>query len=711
MSGPGQRNDHPQLGPYNNGVQPQQQHPYYQQQYQPHFAQSHPQAPAASSGIKLKLNFSRGGGGSASSPKEASPAPLPPQYPQTGFHALSAAAYPQAIPQSQPSYPPLPQSQALSQGQIYPPYQPSPSYSNDMARLSSRNSAPANDDSGRPARTRNNLNYNVDKLTQYSNPAVAIQQGNNLAGPSTRRSSGSARANGAVKAEDDDEAYIEDDADGSFDDDGEEDYGSRKKAGSKAPARGGGKGKGKNRGPPPGSKAAPKRRSGGYKNEDDEDDFVAPDEDEDADFDEEDESGDLGSTKLPPGRAGTKAKHPNLARLSDSSDEDRPLAADTTRSQHVQGTVSRRPPATQFVPDSEADAHYVVPGSISGNGRRASQQMVPAHQLLFSEDAGLGNGPIQPNAAHRRRVADSEDEQDAEGESELASEGYVVAGVPRQQQQQAMLAVPQVKVETYQTGSGRHTRKAIVESEAEDEPLSAKKKAQSRSDRKYLGNGSDSADDYSDDEVAYATRRKAAPRKTRFAGRVTRNSRRAAADDDDEEYEETSRRRPSSSDDDDIELILTDAESQDELMFEGRKGKDGKNYRLRKRSQPVNYNLPAMFGLNPDGTPAAPVPGSSKTDGGSAKKGKKKRSVYGGPKHLPFNMSGKQLGSLFGEQYDSSSDDDANTPRRPAGGLLGAGAMSTGGMPMDFASGTPANFGKISGATSQLDVRDVCLCG
>ena len=141
-------------------------------------------------------------------------------------------------------------------------------------------------------------------------------------------------------------------------------------------------------------------------------------------------------------------------------------------------------------------------------------------------------------------------------------------------------------------------------------------------------------------------------------------------------------------------MNLTDGDSQDELNIQNAELlKDGRNYRLRKRSG-VNYNLPAMFGLNADGTPAA---NAKAADGKKDKP--KKRSTYGGPKHLPFNMSGKQLGTLFGENPpDSSSDDDAQTPKRLGG--LGAGAMSAGATPMDFGAGTPSNLGKISGATS-----------
>jgi hypothetical protein len=470
-----------------------------------------------------------------------------------------------------------------------------------------------------------------------------------------------------------------------------------------------------------------KRRANAYGNEDEEDDFVAEDDDEEAEFDEDD--GDelaIGSRGQSSRRAAKPAppaaKHPNLQHFSESSDEDededKPLAA--VSSQYVRGSTSTAPMATQFVPDSEADAHYVVPGSVNGN-RRLSQVIVPAHQLLFSDSAPATSAISRPSGSKARIPSSDDNEEDAEGEVEPASEGYVVtsAGPSRQQQQQQQQQIqllvpppPQVKAEAYQTGSGRRTaRRAIIESDNEEDDAAAggaKKRGPSRSDRKYLGDGTESGESYSDDDRAYGTSRRKSTRKTRFVGRVTRNSRRAMNDDDDEEYEESSRRRHSTESSDDLPLVLTDTESQDELMLQsgGRRAKDGKNYRLRKRKQEVNYNLPAMFGLNPDGSTA--IPAVSDKPESSSKKGKKKRSGYGGPKHLPFNMSGKQLGHLFGEANDSSSDDDGNTPRRPAGGLLGAGAMSAGSMPMDFASGTPANLGKISGATSTCSFPFMC---
>lgn len=701
-------NDRSQLGPnsYNGS------HQAYSGQYQPQFTQlSQPQTTTL--GLKVKINLS-GRGGSSASPKEASPPQLPPaQYPRTEVQALSSAAYPpHLVPQSQPYYPPLPQPpsqqhQASTQSPQYLPYQPQQLFINDMARLSTgRSAAPVSNDTGRPTRERNQINYNADRLSALSNPVAAAQpaqQYQGSAGPSTRRNP---RASGAVKAEEEDGDY-ENDEDGSFDDYAYGANGTRKKA----PVRGtGGKGKGKGQEPPAGSKAAPKRRSGGYKNEDDEDDFVVADDDEEDAFNDEEDSDGLQVQQEPQRRppaaakpAAAPVKHPNLAPMSDSSDEeeDEPIAVGA-RLQYVQGSVTKPPPPTHFVPDSNADAYHVVAGSVN-NTRRASQANAPPHERLF--DVELPSA-ARPGGSIRRKVPDSDEEEDAEGEPELASEGYLVtsAGTSRQTQPQLMLQQPPpVKEEAYQTGSGRQTRRrAIIESD-EAEDVDSKKRTQSRSGRKYLGDGSESGDSYSEEDRAYSTRRKSA-RKTRFAGRVTRSSRRAARDDDDEEYEEATRRHNSTdSSDDDTALVLTDTESQDELLYQGRAGKDGKNYRLRKRKQEVNYNLPAMFGLNPDGTPAIPAGGVDKPESGSSKKGKKKRTGYGGPKHLPFNMSGKQLGNLFGElTHDSSSDDDGNTPRRPAGGLLGAGAMSAGGMPMDFMSGTPANLGKISGATSEL---------
>jgi hypothetical protein len=209
-------------------------------------------------------------------------------------------------------------------------------------------------------------------------------------------------------------------------------------------------------------------------------------------------------------------------------------------------------------------------------------------------------------------------------------------------------------------------------------------------------------------------RKKGAKASRYDSGRRTRSTRGGGrGEDSDGDYEDPNayvRRDAGSTEtdsEDDEVPDLTDAESQDELVQAALKkmkgGKDEKEYRFRKRAQ-VNYSLPAIFGLNPDGTPKEPEVSATAKD---KEKPKKKKSGYGGPKHLPFNMSGKQLSNLFGDPPDSSDDDDVASPSKggAAGYFGGPGALATGGTGTgDWmgAAGTSNNLGKVSGATSEL---------
>lgn len=404
------------------------------------------------------------------------------------------------------------------------------------------------------------------------------------------------------------------------------------------------------------------------------------------------------------------------------------------------------------------------------NGQRTATQSTiagPSHlqdavseadsQMTASSDAPhvTSNGqtyeakytaPTTASNNRRKRVIFSEneeEEEDAEGESELppSDAPTVIANniyAPSSLNDLPDIP-PQVIVQEYKTHSGRRTlRKTLIESPGsseDEETLGGKRRrGQSKQAKKYAGENCDDGEgDYKDNKAEgdeYMNDKRSI-RKLRNArlnslaaakrngGRTTRSTARWDGDDD-EDYEEpdnNSRRgngrrySTESSDEEDGAPQFSDHTSDDDIMLAAKRGKEqdknDRGYGLR-RTNKVNYNLPTLFGLNPDGTAKA-GPSNETSQSNGKDKVKKKKSGYGGPsQHLPFNMSGRQLGNLFGEApIDSSSDDDAATPRRGSasyGGTSG-GAMSAGGGAgsMDFGySGTPNNLGKVSGATSKF---------
>lgn len=558
-----------------------------------------------------------------------------------------------------------------------------------------------------------------------------------------------------TKDEDEDGDFDAEEDDDDDDEDGE--YGAPSRSSTKgkgkgrassASANGRGRGRGKARGG--GASANGKKRSSNaYQMDDDEEeDYV--DEDDEGSFKDEDGSEEE-ELKVPlrnPPRAAapTIFSHPNFY-IPDQTSAPSSNAANATTSRRVnikfngkgQASIANQAAsAAAFnAPASEADSQITA----SSDAPHVTSNGVYNYQAQYNAPQGVATSS-KPTG--KLRIVDSEDEEDAEGESELPSEAPTVTAhnaYGANLRPDDIPAQPEVVVQEYQTNSGRRTlRRTMVESPATSEDEAANKRAktrgQSKTARKYAGEDSEGEGDYKDEEGGdddYRATRKARNTRLRTLANKRAGGRGNASkrwdEDDDEDYEEPERsgRRggaisTESSDGDDEHVVFSDHTSDDDLLLAHRiasggqgRGKrrskggdgaggdeedDGRAYGLRRKTK-VNYNLPALFGLNPDGTAKA---GPSNEGNGASKDKKKKKSGYGGTQHLPFNMSGRQLGSLFGEAPDSSSDEDGATPRR--GGTYGGtsgGAMSAGGAgAMDFGfSGTPSNLGKVSGATSK----------
>lgn len=554
----------------------------------------------------------------------------------------------------------------------------------------------------------------------------------------------------------------EEDGDGDYEeaeDDEDGEYGAPTARSSST--KGKGKGKAAPQSKPRGNNAkagqsnGKKKSSNAYKMEDDEEDDYVEEDDDEGSYNEEDEEEmeedvplqQQQHTRNPPRAAAAAAssalQHPNFIPYNQMQNHQAAAASTVPPStrrlqirfangqQKTAASFQNPGPSTSHDAPSEADSQYTVssdaPHVSSANGHTFEARYTAPTTSTSTTTKRKGNV-----------IADSEDEEeDAEGESELPSEAPTVTAhnvyAPSSLNDLPDLP-PQIIVQEYKTHSGRRTmRRTLVESPAtsEDENLGGggggrgKRRAQSKQAKKYAGEDEDDAEgDYKDDGGADAEGDERSSRRARKArltsmaakrngGRVTRGSARWDGDDDD--YEETERkggggRSYSTESSDDADAVqLSDHTSDDDIMLAakgdaGGNGKNARGYTLR-RTNKVNYNLPALFGLNPDGTAKA-GPSNERSSSNDRDNKKKKKSGYGGgAQHLPFNMSGRQLGSLFGEAPDSSSDDDAATPRRGSGtyGGTSGGAMSAGGAgAMDFGySGTPSNLGKVSGTTSK----------
>lgn len=396
----------------------------------------------------------------------------------------------------------------------------------------------------------------------------------------------------------------------------------------------------------------------------------------------------------------------------------------------------------------------IPPPKPSSNGHITSpsystHQAQSPHTIPDSDDPGTAEQLAQTLFPHnpvqqRRPTRVPQSEEDGEGEDadgsadplahppqamitnvQYAPNGKMYA----QAQVSAYLPPPEPKTESYRTSSGRRTTvRHVVDSEDDtDDSLNLKKKTRSKAAKTYAGEVDvDEEDEYHEDPEeeyepggggrltrqrklqALANKNRAKSKSTRASSRGARRSSRRKDDDEDDEYAEPSRnaRFASSSASDDGSPDLNDDESEDDLM-KNLQSQDTERYSKRNRSE-VNYNVAAMFGLDANGKPL-PKEGGNDTE----KVKKKKRPTYGAPKRLPFNMSGKQLGSLFGEAPpDSDSDDDNGmTPKRT--GLLGngaAGAFALPGSGFEFSASTSNNLGKISGATSKGDRVTILRC-
>lgn len=512
-------------------------------------------------------------------------------------------------------------------------------------------------------------------------------------------------SNGGGGGNDEDEEEYQEDADGSDDD-----YGAppSKKTGSNkrgAKARGGGKARG-GRGGRASGRATRKKYD-----EDDEEDYEEEQEDEEEE-EEDDDIVNVAASKQNSGgrtRRAAASAQINYAQQQaypvdegeDEAEEEEDAGGDgyeekdtTIQPHYTDQPQFIAPSALQIVPNSQPNA----------SGPTVAQSLFPESE---SNEVLMSANTASTSKRHNRVVNSDED---ADGEEAPTSDALSVLATNAPSARDALPTIkipPPAAVQVYETSSGRRTtRKAIVESSDEDDDRSpAKTRSQSKQARKYAGEDIVSEGSYNDDDEEYGENKRRYPKRKvlRNGARQTRagtaRASRRRGEDDDDDYEENSRTRYSPSPSEE-ELDLTDTESVDELGLQAmtRNGR-GRNYRLRKRAE-VNYSLPAMFGLNPDGTPAANAAGTNAAGEGE-KKPKKKKSGYGAPQHLPFNMSGKQLGSLFGEPPDSSSDEDGASPRRggATSGLLGTGAMPAGGL--DYMAGQPNNLGKLPGSKSE----------
>ncbi|OJT10605.1 hypothetical protein TRAPUB_12904 [Trametes pubescens] len=142
--------------------------------------------------------------------------------------------------------------------------------------------------------------------------------------------------------------------------------------------------------------------------------------------------------------------------------------------------------------------------------------------------------------------------------------------------------------------------------------------------------------------------------------------------------------------------VDVDADGEGDADGDGEAETDGKPYSLRQRTK-INYAIPPPL-EEMRAPPPKPRPGASRAHRG-----------HGRPKPPGWSATGAELSRWMGAAADDSDSDHATrTPRKPFGGLAGAGgggafagAGSAGGfLPSDLAAaaGTPSNLGKVGDA-------------
>ena len=311
-----------------------------------------------------------------------------------------------------------------------------------------------------------------------------------------------------------------------------------------------------------------------------------------------------------------------------------------------------------------------------------------------------------PLARNQRTVLSEDDEA---GVQQNLVPVYAHQNGQKAARKSAFVAAPPVQQEVVTTAHGRIVKRLIVQEASgseEDDEMRLKSRKGNKGSAAYQVDGDDDGSFKGDDNDASGDDLDNRRRPSRGTA-VSRRALRKKADSGEDDYmePEPSRRKKrthssdGSSDTSGPELDDDDS-GEDELKREAKwaKRQNRKHSNLvveggRKRVE-VDYNVVNLADKAFSGEGVRKVKSTPK----------KKRYGYGAPQRLPFNMSGKQLGALFGDKPpDSDSDDDdaGITPRRP--GLLGSGGVGAIGYGADYAlpAGTPSNLGKTSGATSE----------
>jgi hypothetical protein len=332
------------------------------------------------------------------------------------------------------------------------------------------------------------------------------------------------------------------------------------------------------------------------------------------------------------------------------------------------------PIPSQSSSDFEAMKEDDAPRLRSTRGGGKSVTLVPASDPMGEEEAegGAGGGEEGADGAFEDEVKTrSRANGDAAGDSEFDpnDEPEPDPADDKDYQEEANYGP---RYQSHTSRSGRVVKRIIPSSDDDEEVVTRRTPRRSRTSRTMKDFVEDDEEDEEDEdpEGDYAGRgaarrqrslrlkemqekkreeeqQRAIQKAPKPFKRTSRNSRKAAVDDD-EAYEES--------------------EEEDH----------GTAYAFRKRGH-ISYKIPTVEDIMAESSKATSRP--------------KKRA--------PFNMTGRQLGRLFGENVDDSSDDDFATPGKGKGVSLGAGLISGGAAGvMDFSAGTPSNLGRINGAAS-----------
>ncbi|KAI0637541.1 AAA-domain-containing protein [Trametes polyzona] len=378
-----------------------------------------------------------------------------------------------------------------------------------------------------------------------------------------------------------------------------------------------------------------------------------------------------------------RIKLPPMAPSTRRTSRHQPSSPTASGSEYHESNASMD--AEENQPPAEEEHEEPVEYSVSSRGRRVAKKSYRESGSEEDPAADTQDDPIDliPTKGKSRRVIVEDDEEEEEEEEEAPVGRYALRGRP----------------------STTKLNGFIVSDDENGEATVGRYPTRSRSKNASSSNGvTNSGGRSTRRSNGRSQTRASTSQKKRVSTRRTRSSARNDEDEDGYVDEPSSGsadgdgsldEAPATSPEPELDADA-DADGEGDADGDAEPENDGKPYALRQRAK-INYAIPPP--LEEMRAPAPkPRPGTSRSHRG-----------HGRPKPPGWSATGAELSRWMGAPADDSDSDHlTRTPRKPFGGLAGAGgggafagAGNAGGfLPGDLAAaaGTPSNLGKVGDA-------------